>query len=327
MKCACVAAAVIVLGASGSLASAQDYPNKPVRFVMPYAVGGAAELFARTIAQKLTEILGKQVIVDARPGANGIIGTEIAAKSPADGYTLYMGNTGPLVINPSLYQKLPYDSVRDFAPISQGTLYPYILIGNSGVKAKNLSELIALAKARPGELSYASAGIGSSPHLAGELFALMAGIKIVHVPYKGSAPAMTDVIGGQVPLMFNTISTSLSFVNAGRLRAFAVTGRKRSPLLPDLPTMDELGLKGYDVTSWQGVLAPAGTPRPIIDKLHKSIVSALKSKDVIELLTVQGDAELVGSTPEQFAALIKSELAMYTTLIKEAGIRTEEMGR
>lgn len=314
-----LAALIAFCGAAG----AQDYPNKPVRFIVPYAVGGAAELFARTIAQRMSVTLGQQVYIDSRPGANGIIGTEVAAKSPPDGYTLYMGNTGPLAINPALYQKLPYDPIADFAPISQGTLYPYILIGSSALKATTLPELIALAKSRPGELSYASAGQGSSPHLAGELFAHMAGVKLVHVPYKGSAPALNDVIGGQVPLMFNTISTSLPHIKSGKLRAFAITGKQRSPLLPDVPTMEEMGLTGYDVTSWQGVLAPAGTPRPIIDKLNRAVVEALQSKDVIAVLSGQGDVELVSGTPEDFARLIKSDLSMYTKLTKDTGIRLE----
>lgn len=315
-----LAATLIVLCGA---ARAQEYPTKPIRFIVPYATGGAAELFARTIAQRMSVTLGQQVYIDSRPGANGIIGTEVAAKSPPDGYTLYMGNTGPLAINPALYQKLPYDPIKDFTPISQGTLYPYILIGNSAIKANTLPELIALAKSRPGELSYASAGQGSSPHLAGELFAQMAGIKLVHVPYKGSAPALNDVIGGQVPLMFNTISTSLPHIKSGKLRAYAITGKQRSPLLPDVPTMDELGLTGYDLTSWQGVLAPAGTPRPIVDKLNKAVAEALQSKDVITVLAGQGDVELVSGTPEEFAALIKSDVGMYTKLTKDAGIRLE----
>ena len=305
----------------------QNYPDRPVRFVVPYPVGGAAELFTRTMAAKLTEILGKQVFVDSRAGANAIIGTQFAARSAPDGYTLYMGAKDALIINPSIYKGLPYDPVTDFAPISVGTLYPYVLIVHPSLGVNNVAELVALAKSKPGVLGFASAGVGSSPHLAGEFFGYLAGIKLLHVPYKGSGPALTDVLGGQVPMMFNTIPVVNPQIQAGKVKVLVITDKKRSAQLPNVPTMDELGLKGGEVTTWQGVLAPAGTPRPIIDKLHKAVVAGLRAKDVVELFSVQGGAELVGNTPEEFAALIKADFQTYAAMIKAAGIPQQELAK
>ena len=304
-------------------AQAQDYPSKPIRFIVPYVAGGAGDIFARTIGQKLFEAMGQTVVIDNRPGANGIIGVDLVAKSPADGYTIVMGNSAPFVLNPSLYSKLPYDPLKDFAPVTQGTYYAYILVLHPSVPAKNIQELVAYAKAKPGQLAYGSTGTGSANHLAGEFFAMMTGTKLTHVPYKGSAAALVDVLGGQLPMMFDTPITSIPQLKAGKLRAIGFSGNRRTPQLPDVPTLDELGLKGFEVSSWQAILAPAGTPKAVVDRLYRETIKALKTPDVIERLGTQGGNELIGSTPAEFAALIKAELEKYGKVIKEAGIRIE----
>ena len=319
---------LLVVGAAGTFAAAhtaiaQSYPQKPIRLVVPYSAGGAGDIFARTMGQKLGEALGHQVIVDNRPGANGIIGMELVAKSPPDGYTIVMGNSAPMVLNPSLYAKLAYDPVRDFAPITQGTLYPYILIVHPSVPARSVAELITLARSRPGQMQYGSSGAGGANHLAGEMFRRAAKIEIVHIPFKGSAPALADVLAGHVPMMFDTIVTSAPQLKAGKVRALAVTGARRAPQVPEIPTIAESGFPGYAVTSWQSLLAPAGTPRPIIERLYQESVKALKMPDVIERLATQGGNELVGNTPEEFAAIIKKEIALYSKVIREANIRLE----
>jgi tripartite-type tricarboxylate transporter receptor subunit TctC len=306
-----------------ALTCAQTFPTKPIRFVVPYSAGGAGDIFARTIGQKLGDAFGQQVLIDNRPGANGIIGMEIAAKSLPDGYTIVMGNSAPVVLNPSLYAKLPYDPIKDFAPVTQGTLYPYILVVHPSVPAKSVAELVKLAKAQPGKLNYGSSGPGGANHLAGEMFKRAAGIDIVHVPYKGSAPALSDLLGGQIRMVFDTLVTTIPQWKAGKIRALAVTGARRSPQTPDVPTIAESGYPGYAVTSWQAVLAPAGTPRPIIDRYYREIVKALRMPDVVEKLATQGGNELVGSTPAEFSKVIKDEIAMYGKVIREARITIE----
>ena len=301
---------------------AQDYPVRPIRFIVPYVAGGAGDIFARTIGQKYYEAMGQTVVVDNRPGANAIIGTDLVAKSPPDGYTILMGNSAPFVLNPSLYSKLPYDPVKNFAPVTQGTYYAYVLVVQPSMPAKNLQELVAYAKAKPG-IAYGSTGLGGANHLAGEFLASMAGIKLTHVPYKGSAAALTDVLAGQLPMMFDTPITSIPQLKAGKLRAIGFTGNRRSPQLPDVPTFDELGLKGFEVSSWQGILAPAGTPKAIVDRLYREAVKALKMPDVVERLGTQGGNELVGSSPAEYAALIKAEIIKYGKVIKDAKIRVE----
>ena len=266
--------------------------------------------------------MGQTVVIDNRPGANGIIGTDLVAKSPPDGYTIVMGNSAPFVLNPSLYSKLPYDPVRDFAPVSQGTYYAYVLVVHPSVPAKNIQELVAYAKAKPG-LAYGSTGLGGANHLAGEFLAAMTGIKLTHVPYKGSAAALADVLGGQLPMMFDTPITSIPQLRAGKIRAIGFSGNRRAPQLPDVPTLDEAGLKGFEVSSWQAILAPAGTPKAVVDRLYRETAKALKSPDVIERLGTQGGNELVGSTPAEFAAVIKAEIVRYGKVIKDAGIRVE----
>lgn len=313
----------ILLSIAAAVAHAQNYPTKPIRFIVPYVAGGAGDIFARTIGQKLTESTGQTVVVDNRPGANGIIGTDLVAKAPPDGYTIVMANSAPFVLNPSLYSKLPYDPVKDFAPVTQGTYYGYVLVVHPSVAAKTVQELIALAKTKPGQIAYGSTGTGSANHLAGEFFAMMTGTRLTHVPYKGSAAALADVLGGQLPMMFDTVITSLPQLKAGKLRALGFSGSRRTPQLPDLATLDELGLKGFEVSSWQAIVAPARTPRPVIERLYQDTVKALKMPDVIERLATQGGNELIGSTPEEFAALIKAEIAKYGKVIRQAGIRIE----
>jgi tripartite-type tricarboxylate transporter receptor subunit TctC len=299
---------------------AQSYPAKPIRFICPYNPGGAGDIFTRTIARKLTEYLGQSVVVDNRAGANGGIGTALVAKATPDGYTILMGNSGPMTVNPNLYRKVPYDPVRDFQPVSQGTVYWYVLVVLNTSPFKSLDDLIAMLKSKQGALTYGSTGIGGGNHLAGELFNSMTGTRAIHVPYTGSAVALASLLGGQTNYMFDTVVTAVPHIKSGRLRAFAVTAIKRSQALPDIPTLDQLGLKGYDITQWQAVVAPAGTPRPIVDKLHRAVVRALKSPDVIERIGPRAGNELVGNTPEEFARVIKNDLAKYAKIIKAAGI-------
>ena len=301
--------------------AAQSYPNRPIRFIVPYPAGGAGDIFARVIGAKLGDAFGQQVVVDNRPGANAIIGTDMVAKAPPDGHTLIMANSAPFVLNPSLYQKLPYDPVKDFAPVSQGTYYGYVLIVHPGVAAKSVKELVELAKAKP--MVYASAGNGSANHLAGEFFAALAGVRLTHVPYKGSGPALTDVIAGQMPMMFDTPITAIPQVKGGKVRGLAFSGKRRTPQLPDVATMEELGFKGFEVSSWQGVITTAGTPRDAIERLHQATIRALKMPDVIDRLATQGGNELVGSNPDQYAKLIREEIVKYAKIIKDAGIRVE----
>ncbi len=314
-------ALMVWLMASASVTGAQNFPNRPIRFIVPYVAGGAGDIFARVIGQKYGEAFKEQVVIDNRPGANGIIGTDMVAKAPPDGHTIVMANSAPFVLNPGLYKRLPYDAVKDFAPVSQGTYYAYFLIVNPSVPAKSVQELIAYAKTR--NVSYGSTGTGGANHLAGEFLAAMTGVKLTHVPYKGSAAALVDVLGGQVPMMFDTPITTLPQLRAGKVRALAFSGKRRAPQLPDVATMEELGYKGFEVSSWQGVIAPGGSPKAVVDRLYRETVKALKMPDVIERLATQGGNELIGSTPDQYAQLIKDEIVKYAKIIKEAGIRIE----
>jgi tripartite-type tricarboxylate transporter receptor subunit TctC len=304
------------------LAHAQaPYPTKPIRLIIPFAPGGGTDLTARAIAIKLTEAWGQTVVPDNRAGANGTIAVDIATHAPPDGHTLTMISSSHSV-NASLYKNLPYDLTRDLAPITQATSQPYALVVHPSVPAKSVKELVALAKAKPDGLTYGSSGLGGLSHLSGALFCSLAGIKLVHVPYKGGNPALNDVIGGQIQMLFSTLLQSDGQLKAGRVRALAVTTKKRSPAAPDLPTMQEAGVAGYEVAGWYGVLAPAKTPRPIIDKLNTEIVRILHSPDVQSKLAADG-SEAVGSTPDQFGAHIKSEVAKWRKVIKEAGIKVE----
>ncbi len=312
---------VALLFAGANSAIAQTYPNRPIRFIVPYAAGGSGDIFARVIGAKLGEAFKEQVVIDNRPGANAIIGTDMVAKAPPDGHTLVMANSAPFVVNPGLYKKLPYDPVKDFAPVSQGTYYGYVLIVHPSVAAKSVQELVALAKTKP--LSYGTAGAGSANHLAGEFLAAMTSIKLTPVPYKGSVVALADVMGGQIPIMFDTPITTLPQLKAGKVRALAFSGKRRMQQIAEVATMEELGYKGFEVSSWQGVITTAGSPKVAVDRLHQETVKALKMPDVIERLATQGGNELVGSTPAEYAQLIKDEIVKYAKIIKEAGIKVE----
>lgn len=313
---------LLALGTIGAACAAETaYPTRPIRFICPYAPGGAADIFSRTVGQKLTEALGQTIVVDNRAGANGGIGTELVAKAPADGYTLLMGNAGPMTVNPNLYLKLQYDPIKDFAPITQGTSYMYVLVVPSAALVKSLPDFIKLLQSKPGQMTYGSTGIGGGNHLAGELFNLVTHTKSIHVPYTGSALALGALLGGQISYMFDTVITAVPQLRNGRLRAIGVTDAKRASALPDVPTLQELGLKDFKLTQWQAVVAPAGTPRPIIERLNREVVKALKMPDVIDRLATQGGNELVGNTPEEFAQVIKHDLALYSKIVKAAGIK------
>jgi tripartite-type tricarboxylate transporter receptor subunit TctC len=303
-----------VLGA----ASAQAYPDKPIRMVVPFPAGGTTDILARATAQKLSESLGQQVIVDNKPGAGGNIGAQEVARSTPDGYTLVMGTVGTHAINPSLYKKMPYDHVKDFVPVSLVASVPNLLVVHPSVPVNSVKELIAHAKANPGKLNFASSGNGTSIHLSGELFKTMTGVQMTHVPYKGSAPAVTDLLGGQVQLMFDNMPSALPHAKAGKLKPLAVTSAKRFPGTPEIPTIAESGVPGYEASSWFGVLAPAGTPKEIVNKLSTEIAKALKTPEMKKKLEEQG-AEAVGSTPEEFAAHIKAETAKWAKVVKESG--------
>jgi tripartite-type tricarboxylate transporter receptor subunit TctC len=312
----------IAPGVVSPAAFAQAYPNKPIRMIVPFPPGGTADILGRAIGQKLAENVGQQVIVENRAGANGNIGAQIVAKSPPDGYTLLMSPQSTLTNNPSLYSALPFDTLKDFAPITLVAETPHFIVVHPSVPAKTVGDLIALAKAKPGYLTFASAGSGSSLHLSGELFKSMSGIDIVHIPYKGAAPAVTDLLGGQVSMMFDTGPSALPHVRSGKTRAIAVTTAKRSRLMPDLPTVVESGLPGYDVTTWFGLVAPSGTPREIVTKLNTEVVRILQAPEVKERLETQA-ADPVGNTPEEFAAIIRADIAKWGEVIKLAGVRIE----
>ena len=322
-KWALCAIYAILFGFSGWVKSADSYPVRPIRLVCPYNPGGGASIFAQSIATKLTEYLGQTVVVDNRGGANGIIGTDLVAKALPDGYTLLVGNSGPITINPNLYKEVPYNSIKNFSPITQGTIYYYILVVSPSFPAKSLNELIGILKFKPGELTYGSTGIGSGNHLAGELLNLMTNTKAIHVPYSGGAPALTSLMGGQTSFMFDTAVTSVPFVKSGRLKAIAVTSLYRSEALPEIPTMDQLGLKGYEVTQWLGILAPVNTPKIIIDKLNKNTIKALKSVDVIERIGPSAGNDLIGNSPDEFSQIIKKDLLKYGKIIKDSGIKLQ----
>jgi len=310
-----VAAAAFFTGA----AVAQEYPNRPVRFILPQAAGGALDISTRAIALKLTETWGQQIVVDNRPGANGIIGMEMAAKSKPDGYTLLGAFTSVLTVNGHVYKSLPYDTLRDFAPIGQTLTNTIVLVVNPSVPARSVKDLIALAKARPGDLSYASFGLGNLTHLAGELLSLEAGIRIVHVPYKGETPSVTDTVGGQVAFSFATALGAAAHIASGRLRLLATCGERRSNAFPNVPTMIESGVPNVIVTGWTGFLAPAGTSPEITRKVSRDVAQHVKGADLRERLSAMG-SEPAGTTPEEFTAFIKSETAKWGRVVKAAGI-------
>ncbi|MBI3068922.1 MAG: tripartite tricarboxylate transporter substrate binding protein [Betaproteobacteria bacterium] len=302
-------------------AAAQDYPAKTIRFIVPFAPGGGADILARSIGQKLSEKWGQPVVVDNRPGASAIIGTEAAAKAAPDGYTIVIIATGHTV-NPSLYRKLPYNTLRDFAPVTQLTSSPNVLVVHPSVPVKTARDLIGLARKRPAELNYSSAGNGTAGHLSAELFKLMARVNAVHVPYKSAPQALTDLLTGQVQLQFSNLMAALPHIKTARLRALAVTTVERSPAIPELPTMEEAGLPGYRVDQTYGVLAPAGTSAAIIDKLNAEIVNILKTPEFRRRMTAEG-ALLVGNSPQQYESYLRAEIEKWTRVVQHVGIRVD----
>ncbi|OGA47233.1 MAG: hypothetical protein A3G24_15505 [Betaproteobacteria bacterium RIFCSPLOWO2_12_FULL_62_13] len=318
---AAVSSAAIAFGAGGYYAVAQTFPVKPVRVIAPFPPGGGVDASARIIGQALSESLGQQVVIDNRPGASARIGTELAAKAAPDGYTLLLGSVGPNAIIPSAYRSLPYDSIKDFAPVSLVATSAYVLVVHPSLPVKSVKELIALAGSQPGKLDFASTGNLGGPHLCGELFKSLAKVNIVHIAYKGGSPQMTALLSGEVSLAFASLPTAMPHVKAGRLRALGVTSGKRLATVPELPAIAEV-LPGYEVLQWYGMLAPAGTPREIIAKLHGEIVKAVNTPKVKEQFQRLG-SEAASNTPEEFAAHIKAEIAKYGKLIKATGIPVE----
>jgi tripartite-type tricarboxylate transporter receptor subunit TctC len=310
------------LGCLPVTALAEAYPSKPIHIVAPFPPGGPADILSRTIGNKLSQSWGQPVVIDNRPGAGGNIGADAVAKSPPDGYTLLMGFVGTHAINPSLYTKMPYDNVKDFEPVARVALVTILLVVNPSVPANSLKELIALAKSKPGQLTFGSPGHGTPQHLAGEMFNTMAGVKTLHVPYKGAVPALSDLLGGQLSMIFSSMPPALPLVKAGKLRALGVTSTTRSPAAPESPTLAESGLPGYVVSNWYGILAPRGTPKEIVSKLNAEIVRILNMPDVKESLAVQG-AEPFTSTPEQFADYIKEETEKWAKIVKYSGVQLE----
>ena len=310
----------LALSAAALTASAQ-YPSKPIKILIGFPPGSGGETQVRLVGQKLTEAWGQPIIVDARPGASGNIAAELLVKSPPDGYTLQYFPAA-LAINPSLFPKVPYDLAKDFTPVALLGTFPLVLVENPAVPAKNVAELIALAKAKPGSINFASIGNASPPHLAGELFNQIAGVTLVHVPYKGSAPAQTDLIGGQVQVMFDTAVSAIPHVKAGRTRALAVTTRNRSHLLPELPSLDEAGLKGYDLYGWGGIVGPAGMSAEVTAKLNAEITKALRQPDVAEKLATLG-SEPGGMTPLEFGRFILDEAAKWKKLVLSTGAKLD----
>jgi len=314
--------AISCAAANAAASSAADvFPAKPIRLIVPFAPGGGTDLIARTISPPLTAAVGQPVVVDNRAGAGGVIGADLVAKAPPDGYTLMMGTPGPLTINPNLLAKVPY-RLGDFAPVTLATISPFVLVVNANLPVASVKELIALAKARPGALNYGSAGNGSVAHLATEQFKALAGVDITHVPYKGSSQSVTDLIGGQVQIVIENLPTVLPHIRSGRLIALAVGTRKRSALLPDVPTMVEAGVAGYEASTASGVLAPAKTPREIVVRLNRDLVAILQAPEIRERFAAQG-LEAVGSTREQYAEHLRAEFAQNAKVIKAAGIKIE----
>ena len=315
--CAGVAFAML-----SSLAAAQSWPNKPIRYIVPFAAGGTTDILARTISEKLTVALGQPVIVEKKPSAGGGVGAAEVAKAPPDGYTIMGGTISTHAINATLYSSLPYDPVKDFVAITLIARVPNMLVVNNDIPAKNVAELIALMKANPGKWNFASSGNGTSQHLSGELFKGMANVQMQHIPYKGSPPALTDVMGGQVSMTFDNITTAWTLAKAGKLKALAVTTAKRSPIAPDVPTLAESGLPGYEIGSWQGVFGPAGIPPEIVKRLNTEIVKIINAPDVQKKLVELG-AEPVANSPEEFAAFVKTEVVKWGDVVKKSGAKVD----
>ncbi|MEO8753887.1 MAG: tripartite tricarboxylate transporter substrate binding protein [Casimicrobiaceae bacterium] len=317
------AVACAAIAAFAALAHAQaPYPTKPIRLVVPFPAGGTTDIIARAVSQRLTETLGQAVVVDNRPGAGGNIGAELVAKSPPDGYTLLMGTVGTHAINPGLYAKMPYDHVRDFAPVILVAGVPNVLVVPTALPVNSVQELIAYAKANPGKLNFASSGAGTSIHLSGEMFKTMTGVNIAHVPYKGSAPALQDLVGGQVQMMFDNLPSSLALIKGGKLKALAVTSAQRSAALPDVPTMIESGFAGFEASSWFGILAPAGTPKDVIARLSGEVAKWLATPDAKEKMAAQG-AIPAGLMPDEFTRHIAAETVKWQKVVKDSGAKVD----
>ncbi|MDB5752446.1 MAG: hypothetical protein JWP65_2867 [Ramlibacter sp.] len=311
--------AAATLAAAPLAATAQAaYPSKPINLIVPFSAGGTTDILARIVGEAIKKELGQPVIVDNRAGAGGNIGGALAAKAAPDGYTLFMGTVGTHAINASLYKKMPFDHVKDFAPLTRVAMVPNLLVAHPSRPYKNVRELIAYARANPGKVNFGSSGNGSSIHLSGELFNTLAKVDMIHVPYKGSAPAVTDLVGGQIDLMFDNMPSAIQHVRSGRLKALAVTTAKRSPELPDVPTIAEAGVPGYEATSWFGMFAPAATPAPIVARLNAALVKALADPEVKKKFAEQG-AEALGETPAQFASFIRAETAKWSQVVKASG--------
>ncbi len=309
---------ILLIFLVSGVAQAQSYPSKTVRLIVPFAAGGSTDIIGRVLAQKLTEAWGQQVIVDNRPGGSTVIGTDIVAKSAPDGHTLLV-TPAPFTIVPSLLKKLPYDPAKDFEPITLINTTPLVVVVNPGVPAKSIKELIALAKAKPGLMNFGSSGSGGSNHLAGELFNAMADVKIVHVPYKGNAPALSDLLGGHVDVVFNGLTSALPFIKSGKLRALGMTSLKRSAALPEMPTLDEQGLKGFQAVAWNGLTGPARTPKEAVAKAAAEVARIMKSPELAEHLKREG-SDPVGSTTAEYAAFLTDEIAKWKKVIARAGI-------
>jgi tripartite-type tricarboxylate transporter receptor subunit TctC len=322
LRAASAALAAFTFAWTAPAAAQPSYPAKAIRYVVPFPAGGPLDIVARAIGMELNKAWNQPVIIDNRPGAGGNIGADLVAKSPADGYTILMGAVSTHAINVALYSKLPYDPVKDFAPVTLITSVPNVLVLHPSVPAHTVKELIALAKARPGQLNFASGSTGSAGHLAGELFKSMAGVEMTHIPYKGAAPAVIDLIAGHVTLMFDNLSSALPNIKAARVRALAVTTLKRSPLLPQLPTISESGLRGFDVSTWFGIFAPAGTPPDVVARLNAEVARILHTPEMRARLAALG-AEPIGNKPEEFAAFIKTEIPKYAQVVKASGAKAD----
>ncbi|HEV7822538.1 MAG TPA: tripartite tricarboxylate transporter substrate binding protein [Burkholderiales bacterium] len=300
-------------------AADRAYPSRPIRIIVPFAAGGPTDIVARTVGQQLTIALAQPVVIDNRPGAGGVVGADLAAKSAPDGYTLLLCSTGAMAINPALLPKMPYDALRDLSPITLVVTIPYLLLVNPAFSAQSVKDVLTLGRAKPGQLNYGSAGTGTTSHLAMELFRSMAGIQVTHVPYKGSALAATDLVGGQLQLLFDAPPSSLPFVRSGKLRAIGISTLKRTPLLPEMPTISEAGVPGYEVLTWSGICAPSGTPNPVIARLNQAIVQGVTTPETRERFAALG-ADVVANSADQYGRFIRAELAKWARVIREAGV-------
>ena len=316
------AAFAVAAALTAGAARADDYPSRPIRLIVPYAAGGGADSVARIIAKRVGETIGQTIVIENRGGAGSIIGTELVNKSDPDGYTLLLGQSGPISINPAVYKTLPYDPLKDFAPVTMTTAYPYIMVVNPALGVKTLQEFVALARSKPGELNYGTTGVGAANHLVTELFDSKAGIQMAHIPYRGTALAVTDLIAGQVQVVFADPISALQHINAGTLLALAVTSKERSPVAPAVPTIAESGYPGFDAIAWHGILAPANTPPAIVRNLNTEIVAALKDPETKALLEKQA-MQTVGSSPEAFADFIKQDIAVWKEVAEQAKVEVK----